>query len=470
MKLTQMFWLANRNFVQHKRRSLLLVLGLAVWFALVLTMWLWLTGFERSYQHFASLATGGKVVVQASNGLGLTTGSSTSGTATAGSDAVTADSGTKVADLDAMVADLEQFGARIISTQADATSSEVVLPPEVVAGAIEVDPSQAPATAAPVLVTVSQGRNWLGQDSDPWPATAAGKREYYEQLREALIGHTFTSENGAEYFVVGLAPGDAGIGNFSFNQLAIDNFNVLNPLLEGIAAPSAATLLLDNGQMATWERGESRDLAAEIEYLENLGIDVGDVSFTMDTVVAEFADVTAAQVYLWGGQGQFARVSDDRAYTYSANVVAGPSPETGVQFASWRLVALGITVLAVVLAVVLVLLMGARQVSQDQAKIQRYLRLGATPGQVRAVYSLYFLELMLLVLALAWLLASGVVLGFSAINQELLSTQALLAFSLPEAPTVIWYGVGTPTVVVSGLVILQAPLLILLSWRKFYLK
>ena len=452
MKLTQMFWLANRNFVQHKRRSLLLVLGLAVWFALVLTMWLWLTGFERSYQHFASQATGGKVVVQATNQLS-TTGD-----------------GAVVADLDAMVTDLEKFGARIISTETEATTSETVLPPGMVTGAIEVDPSQAPATAAPVLVTVSQGRNWLGQDSDPWPATAAGKREYYEQLREALIGHTFTSENGAEYFVVGLAPGDAGIGNFSFNQLAIDNFNVLNPLLEGIAAPSVVTLLLDNGQMATWGRGESRDLAAEIEYLENLGIDVGDVSFTMDTVVAEFADVTAAQVYLWGGQGQFARVSDGRAYTYSVNVVAGPSPEIGVQFASWRLVALGITVLAVVLAVVLVLLMGARQVSQDQAKIQRYLRLGATPGQVRAVYGLYFLELMLLVLALAWLLASVVVLGFSAINQGLLSTQALLAFSLPTAPTVVWYGVGTPVLVVSGLVILQAPLLILLSWRKFYLK
>ena len=452
MKLTQMFWLANRNFVQHKRRSLLLVLGLAVWFALVLTMWLWLTGFERSYQHFASLATGGKVVVQATNQLN-TTGD-----------------GAVVADLDAMVADLEKFGARIVSTETEATTSEAVLPPGMVTGAIEVDPSEAPATAAPVLVTVSQGMSWLGQSGDPWPTTAAGKREYYEQLREALIGHTFTAENGAEYFVVGLAPGDAGIGNFSFNQLASDNFNVLNPLLEEIAAPSVATLLLDNGQMATWERGESRDLAAEIEYFENLGIDVGDVSFTMDTVVAEFTDATAAQVYLWGGQGQFARVSDDRAYTYSVNVVAGPSPEIGVQFASWRLVALGITILAVVLAVVLVLLMGARQVSQDQAKIQHYLRLGATPGQVRAVYGLYFLELMLLVLALAWLLASGVALGFSAINQGLLSTQALLAFSLPTAPTVVWYGVGTPVLVVSGLVILQAPLLILLSWRKFYLK
>ena len=162
---------------------------------------------------------------------------------------------------------------------------------------------------------------------------------------------------------------------------------MLNPLLEGIAAPSVVTLLLDNGQMATWGRGESRDLAAEIEYLENLGIDVGDVSFTMDTELAEFTDLTAAQVYLWGGQGQFARVSDNRAYTYSVNVVAGPSPEIGVQFASWRLVALGITVVAVVLAVVLVLLMGARQVSQDQAKIQRYLRLGWCWALVRPIRS-----------------------------------------------------------------------------------
>ena len=452
MKLTQMFWLANRNFVQHKRRSLLLVLGLAVWFALVLTMWLWLTGFERSYQHFASQATGGKVVVQATNQLS-TTGD-----------------GAAVADLDAMVTDLEKFGARIISIETEATTSEVVLSPEMVTGAIEVDPSEAPATAAPVLVTVSQGMSWLGQSGDPWPTTAAGKREYYEQLREALIGHTFTAENGAEYFVVGLAPGNAGIGNFSFNQLASDNFNVLNPLLEEIAAPYATSLLLDNGQIATWQRGEVRDLATDLEYLEDLGVDIGGMPTTLDTVVAEFADLATAEAYLWGGQGQFARVSDDRAYTYSVNVVAGPSPEIGVQFASWRLAALGITVLAVVLAVVLVLLMGARQVSQDQAKIQRYLRLGATPGQVRAVYSLYFLELMLLVLALAWLLASGVVLGFSAINQELLSTQALLAFSLPTAPTVVWYGVGTPVLVVSGLVILQAPLLILLSWRKFYLK
>lgn len=456
MKLTQMFWLANRNFTQHKRRSLLLILGLAVWFALVLIVWLWLTGCEQSYQHFAGQATEGKVVVRATNGLAMPIGAD--------------DASDLVADLDAMVADLEKFGARIISTETEATTSEVVLSPEMVAGAIEVSPSEAPATAAPVLVTASQGRNWLGQSDDPWPATAAGKRGYYEQLREALIGHTFTAEDGAEYFVVGLAPGDAGLGNLSFNQVARDNFNVLNPLLEGISAPSATDLLLDNGQMATWERGEVRDPAEELEFFESLGLDVGGMSTSMDAVVAEFTGIKAAEAYLWGGQGQFARVSDDRAYTYSVSVVAGPSPETGVQFAALRLVALGITVVAVVLAVVLVLLMGSRQVSQDQAKIQRYLRLGATSGQVRAVYSLYFLELILLVLVLAWLLASGVVLGFSVVNQELLSTQALLAFSLPEAPTVIWYGVGTPTVVVSGLVILQAPLLILLSWRKFYLK
>ena len=57
MKLTQVFWLANRNFTGRKRRSLLLVLGLAVWFALVFIMWLWLTGCEQSYQHFAGQAT-----------------------------------------------------------------------------------------------------------------------------------------------------------------------------------------------------------------------------------------------------------------------------------------------------------------------------------------------------------------------------------------------------------------------------
>lgn len=456
MKLTQMFWLANRNFTRHKRRSLLLVLGLAVWIALVLIMWLWLTGCEQSYQHFAGQATEGRVVVRATNNLAMLIG--------------TDDASDLVTDLEAMVTDLEKFGARVISTEADATSSEVVLPPESVAGAIEVDPSAAPATAAPVLVTASQGRNWLGQSDDPWPATAAGKQEAYAELREALIGHTFTAANGAEYFVVGLAPGDAGLGNLSFNQVARDNFNVLNPLLEGISAPSATDLLLDNGQMATWERGEVRDLAAEMEYFESLGIDVGGLSTSIDVVVVEFADLSAAEAYLRGGQGQFARMGDDRDYAYAVSVVAGPSPETGVQFAALRLVALGITVVAVVIAVALVLLMGVRQVRQDQAKIQRYLRLGATSGQVRAVYGLYFLELILLVLVLAWLLASGVVLGFSVVNQELLSTQALLAFSLPETPTVIWYGVGTPTVVVSGLVILQVPLLILLSGRKFYLK
>lgn len=449
MKLTQMFWLANRNFTQHKRRSLLLVLGLAVWFALVLTMWLWLTGFEQSYQHFATQATGGRVVVQATNQLS------------------TASEGVAVADLEAMVADLEKFGARIISTEADATSSEVVLSPEVVAGAIEVDPSAAPATAAPVLVTVGQGRNWLGQGDDPWPATAAGKQEAYEHLREALIGRTFTAANGAEYFVVGLAPGDAGLGNLSFNQVARDNFNVLNPLLEGISAPSATTLLLDNGQMATWERGEMRDPAAELEYFESLGLDVGGLSTSVDTVVAEFADLAAAEAYLRGGQGQFARMGDERAYAYSVSVVAGPSPETGVQFAALRLVALGITVVAVVIAVVLVLLMGSRQVSQDQAKIQRYLRLGATPGQVCGVYGLYFLELVLLVAGLAWLLASAVVLGFSGVNQEILSTQALLAFGLPEAPTVIWYGVDGWAIAVTLLIILLAAVLVGVNWRKF---
>lgn len=376
MKLTQMFWLANRNFTQHKRRSLLLALGLAVWFALVLIMWLWLTGCEQSYQNFAGQATEGRVVVQATNNLAMSIG--------------TDDASDMVANLDAMVADLEKFGARIISTEADTTSSEAVLPPETVAGAIEVDPSAAPATAAPALVTASQGRNWLGQGDDPWPATAAGKQEAYAELREALIGQTFTAANGAEYFVVGLAPGDAGLGNLSFNQVARDNFNVLNPLLEGISVPSATDLLLDNGQMATWERGEVRDLAAELEFFEGLGLDVGGMSTSMDTVVAEFADIKAAEAYLWGGQGQFARMGDDRTYTYSVSVVAGPSPETGVQFAALRLIALGITVVFVVLAVVLVLLMGSRQVSQDQAKIQRYLCLGRPQGRYAACMGCIF--------------------------------------------------------------------------------
>lgn len=67
---------------------------------------------------------------------------------------------------------------------------------------------------------------------------------------------------------------------------------------------------------------------------------------------------------------------------------------------------------------------------------------------------------------MAFAVASVIVVSFSMINQETLSIQATLAFTLPTRETVVWYGVNMSTFVTIVAMMLMAPISVMVNGRR----
>ena len=417
MKLKDVLRLSTRILRTHLKRNLLVISAMSIIFGLIFAINLWLQGVEDSYFALASRATNGQVIISASsNPESLSPGI------------------TSPATRDDMVADIESHGGRVLA-DADRFGifDSVILPADLVQNNIEIDPAQAPADAAPVLASTFLGEQLLGRQfaSDTTPTL-----KDYETFRKDLIGQTFTDAYGAKYYVVGLAPGNFHIASLSFKQLDRTNGNLLNPLLNYISTPGGAPIAIDDGRRDLWQSGDN---PLDAVYA--------------DSVVAIFDDPDLAYDYFRHSQARFPNV-DFPNRTYSASLIAGPSPETQYIFGIINLVAVIISSVLGLVAAIIVIFTIIRLLDQDRQNIALYYSLGATPGQVCAIYLCYFLELMIGAAIFAFVLASALVLLFSFLNQDLLSLQAMLSFGLASAPQVVWYGLSPVNSIVVGAVIL----------------
>ena len=431
MYFTDVLKLSFRKFIRQFRRSYKLVVAMSILFCLIFTINLFFTGLRNSYIKFSQAKVGDQVIISATR----------------------PDSYTDLKKLEEvakteMVQDIEKFGGKILKNTRSVTRNNIpVLPKSSVQNLIEVDPSNAPKDAIPILTTTSFGESLLGQENNKInKLTAVEYLSKYQDYREKILGKTFENKDGAKFFVVGLLPGSYHLSDYSFYTLEKNvDTTLLNELLDDIPLQDFNPIAVDNGDQDSWQTGQN------VEY---------------EMVYAIFDNQKDAYRYLEQGKARFQRViPDDRSY--DAKVILGLSPEITYTFNFFQIIIRIISFILVIVATVVILSTNTRLIAQDEEEIALYRSLGATKSQLKIFYGIYFFILIVSALIFAYFIASLVLIFFHLFRGQLINIQAALAFSLKDVPQVFWYGISSDFLVIIVATLLLAPLSTLLNSRKF---
>lgn len=149
MYFTDVLKISFRKFIRQFRRSYKLVVAMSILFCLIFTINLFFTGLKKSHIKFSQSKAGGQVIISANN---LSPYISLKETKE-----------TKEISSAEMIQDIEKFGGKILKNIRAVTRNNIpVLSKSSVQNLIEVDPSNAPKDAIPILTTTSFGELLLG--------------------------------------------------------------------------------------------------------------------------------------------------------------------------------------------------------------------------------------------------------------------------------------------------------------------
>lgn len=434
MYFTDVLKLSFRKFIRQFRRSYKLVVAMSILFCLIFTINLFFTGLGNSHIKFSQAKVGNQVIISANNLSPYTSLKETKET--------------KEISIAEMIQDIEKFGGKILKNTRSVTRYYIpVLSKSSVQNLIEVDPSNAPKDAIPILTTTFFGELLLGQDNNKMnKLTAVEYLSRYQDYREKVLGKTFETDNSEKFFVVGLLPGSYHLSNYSFYTLEKNvDTTLLNQLLDDIPLQDFNPIAVDNGNQDSWQTGQN------VEY---------------EIVYAIFDNQKDTYRYLEQGKARFQRViPDDRSY--DAKVILGLSPEITYTFNFFQIIIRIISFILFIVATVVILSTNTRLIAQDEEEIALYRSLGATKSQLKIFYGIYFFILIISALIFAYFVASFILILFHLFRGQLINIQAALAFSLKDVPQVFWYGVSSDILVIIVAALLLAPLSTLLNSRKF---
>lgn len=434
MYFTDVLKISFRKFIRQFRRSYKLVVAMSILFCLIFTINLFFTRLKKSHIKFSQSKAGGQVIISANN---LSPYISLKETKE-----------TKEISSAEMIQDIEKFGGKILKNIRAVTRNNIpVLSKSSVQNLIEVDPSNAPKDAIPILTTTSFGESLLGQENNKInKLTAVEYLSKYQDYREKVLGKTFETDDGAKFFVVGLLPGSYHLSDYSFYTLEKNvDTTLLNELLDDIPLQDFSPIAVDNGNQDSWQTGQN------VEY---------------EIVYAIFDNQKDAYRYLEQGKARFQRViPDDRSY--DAKVILGLSPEITYTFNFFQIIIRIVSIILFIVAIIVILSTNTRLIAQDKEEITLYRSLGATKSQLKIFYGIYFFILIVSALIFAYFVASFILILFYLFRGQLINIQAALAFSLKDAPQVFWYGVNSDILVIIVAALLLAPLSTLLNSRKF---
>ena len=426
--------LSSRKFIRQFRRSYKLVVAMSILFCLIFTINLFFTGLRNSHIKFSQAKVGNQVIISANNLSPYTSLKETKET--------------KEISIAEMIQDIEKFGGKILKNTRSVTRYYIpVLSKSSVQNLIEVDPSNAPKDAIPILTTTFFGELLLGQDNNKMnKLTAVEYLSKYQDYREKVLGKTFETDNGAKFFVVGLLPGSYHLTNYSFYTLEKNvDTTLLNELLDDIPLQGFEPIAVDNGNQDFWQTGQN------VEY---------------EMVYAVFNNQKDVYRYLEQGKARFQRViPDDRSY--DAKVILGLSPEITYTFNFFQIIIRIVSIILFIVAIIVIISTNTRLIAQDGEEIALYRSLGATKSQLKIFYGIYFFILIVSALIFAYFVASFILILFHLFRGRLINIQAALAFSLKDVPQVFWYGVNLDILLLITATLLLAPLSTLLNSRKF---
>lgn len=417
MRVRDAAMLAWKNVKVFSRQSLKMVLTMGVVFGLILAMEFWFQGIKNTYSKFANIATDGRVIMTLSSdvddiGIELE----------------------KAMNTEEMLRDVETYGAVIGKAETyKMLYGSVVLEERLVKESIEVDLDEVPEDAVPILVSTFLGEQMSGYSySERAVRSPEQKMEAYEKYRDGVVGKVFVYGD-VKYFVVGLAPGSFHMADLSTRSMSGGKASLPDVVLEWISLPRDETIVVNNGE--AWGR--------EIETVE-------------DKYVVIFDNIDKAYEFFEKGKGFFFGASLE-GRQYVVEVVAGMSPVVVMEIKRLQVIIDIVCVILAVVAITIVVLTSIRLVDNNKRNIQLYYNLGATRKQIRTVYMGYFLWLMLSVAVVAVLIAVVIVTVYSWLNQTMLQTMFVTAFSLANLSRIMLMGVNLEVVGFLMLILLMVP-------------
>lgn len=273
---------------------------------------------------------------------------------------------------------------------------------------------------------------------------------------------TFFNEN---FYPVGTLPSpnyrvDSNYPLDYHSYPTIEGGNLLNPLLELVDSGPSQFLIIDDGSLAVEDffvRAATHALTVQ---------DSANATITQNLAVARFDSLTGALKY--GGYHKllgFYRYNPESPY--SINDLFGGMITTTYNFGNLKLLLIMIEITLIVVAVIISIATFKHLVSMDAQTIALYYSLGASTGNIYCIYLLYILELCLAAILACFLISFIIVSIIALINTPALSATLEAYYQLNTAPKIHFFGIEPYFWTIIASIILVAPLSLGFSTHYF---
>ena len=331
---------------------------------------------------------------------------------------------------------IQKYGGKVIA-EVGLEGIAYSLPEEMLRKAIEV-PVETVPDGVRIKVTSLSNASLRAMVPIPEGTNVKAKLEAVERIQEKVVGKIRETSSGEE-MIVGILP-YALVLNLSLENVG-DKWNPLNMVLDKVKTVN------EYGEFYVRRRGE------EAEKVVGL--------------VASFGEVSEAYKYMRDDTNYDSDLDDSyKRAEFEVREILGSGVETYVQTEILQIIVNLVSAgLAVVAAVVLITTV-VRLVGQEKRTVWLYRAMGATKREIILVYFLYVMELCVLAVGLALLVAVVVALGMSWFNEGNLETVVELGYGVKDYRMVLlgwneemwWlmgsvFGAGAMGVIMSDVVV-----------------
>lgn len=386
MKFRGAVKLGHLNIRQQKRRSLMMAVVIGAILCLLLTVNLVIAGVKRNAESLSGRMTDGKTLVMT----------------TARVECLGLECEILGFKEERARENIQRYGGEVV---AEVGLEEMIysLPEELLEGVIEVSLATVPAEMRAKVISLSSA-SMLAMVTIPQTMNTEVKLEAVERVREKVIGE-IRERGGEREMIVGILP-YALVETLSLESVG-DKWNPLNMVLENVKT--------------TNEYGEF--------YVRKAGEGVGEVF----GVVASFKTVEEAYNYMRDDDNYYSTMDDSYMGTeFEVREILGSGVDTFMHFEVMQIMMNLASVGLMLIMVVVVVTTVVRLIGREKKTIKLYYAMGATKQEVWLIYFLYVMELCMMAIGLALLVAVLLALGVSWFNVGNLRTVVELGYGVKD--------------------------------------
>lgn len=433
MQLCDYFKLGFAGVRAHKKRAIMTVIIVGIIFSLIFVVYFLLQGAENLGFAKISQPTGGKILL---------------------SSIIDNDQCITPDDCQAKALVLsekaEEFGGAIIENVSTVITNDgnfLVLPPEILKDAIQVDLAQVPTETTPILMPANTLATWqnieLFSEADRYnkdrAAVATKVVPKLEKLLADSLGQVITSPNGIKYYIAGFLPSSVGVA-MSLQSVLRKGNAWLDTILTPISSGTSLPIILQHDNLVLLE---STNMAL--------------IKSSDSPIISIFPDAKSAY--------EFRQSIVEQGFS-SPEGLFGDVFSMFQQYQSLQQIVGTVANVLTVVAIIVIVTTYLRLLSQDRKIISIYFASGATKLQICLVYSVYLLILSILAIIFALCASSLATLLINLIYQTPLAQ--LFAFNFGTAKIgIMLFGWNGSILKYIILILIMAPLCVLMGQGNF---